>query len=287
MNKPSLPTTFALTVVTLIAFAGNSILCRLALVDPAIDPISFTALRIVSGACVLLPFLLRRSDVSKPPKTNWRPGLALFTYAITFSLAYVTLDAGIGALLLFGAVQVTMLAAGLLRGERWSKTQGFGLLVAMAGFVLLVSPGLSAADPPDPIGATLMAVSGVAWGVYSLYGRGVSAPTRATARNFLLATPLVLVTAGVMWNDASFTTNGVVLALCSGVLTSGFGYVVWYAALRGHSVTSAAIVQLAVPVIAALGGILLLSEELSIRFVVASVLTLGGVAASIVGARRS
>jgi drug/metabolite transporter (DMT)-like permease len=273
--------TLILTLLTLLAFAGNSILARLALADGAIDPLSFTALRLCSGALILLPFLRRPADVAQP----WNPlsALALLAYALPFSLAYLSLDTGVGALLLFGSVQVTMLAAGFLRGERLGLPQAFGWLLALAGFLVLVRPGLAA---PDPIGALLMALAGLAWGLYSLIGRGVSAPRLATARNFLLAAPvalLVLALAHLNSPIALPAPRGIGLAIASGALTSGLGYVLWYAALRGHSRSSAALVQLAVPLIAAAGGMLLLGEAPSLRFGLAATLTLGGIGLAIVG----
>jgi drug/metabolite transporter (DMT)-like permease len=271
-----------LTALTLAAFAGNSILCRVALVEGAIDPVGFTALRIGSGALVLLPLAGLRGASG----ARWRavPALALFAYAIGFSLAYVTLNAGTGALLLFGFVQVTMLGAGWVRGERPSLTQTLGLLAALAGMGWLVSPGVTA---PDPVGAALMSAAGIAWGVYSLLGRGAGSPTRATARNFLLAAPLGLGALLLAGERVSITPRGALLAVASGALTSGLGYVLWYAALRGHTRISAAVVQLAVPVLAALGGVALLSEAPTWRLAGSSVLTLGGVGLALVPRRRA
>lgn len=269
-----------LTCAALLAFAGNSILCRLALAERAIDPASFTALRLGSGAAVLA--LIGRPFRSGPaPGAPWSPAAAgaLLCYALSFSLAYATLDAGVGALLLFGAVQVSMLGAGLLRGERLSARTGSGLVVAVSGFLLLVRPGLSA---PDPAGAALMTMAGLAWGVYSLLGRGVADPVCATARNFLLATPPALLALAAFAPRLDATPRGAALAAASGALTSGLGYVAWYAALRHHTATSAAVVQLSVPVLAALGGVALLGERPTARLLAAAVLTLGGVALAVV-----
>jgi drug/metabolite transporter (DMT)-like permease len=269
-----------LTGLALLAFAGNSILCRLALVERAIDPVGFTALRLASGALILLPLIGRRGGGATP----WRavPALALFGYAIGFSLAYVTLDTGTGALLLFGFVQVTMLGAGWARGERPTFTQTLGLIAALVGMGWLVSPGVTS---PDPVGAALMAGAGVAWGVYSLLGRGAGSPTTATARNFLLAAPLGAAALLVALDRISLSPRGALLALASGAITSGLGYVLWYAALRGHTRISAAVVQLAVPVLAALGGVALLSEEPTWRLAGSSVLTLGGVGLALIPRR--
>lgn len=276
--------TIVLTGAALVAFAGNSILCRLALRpgasgESAIDAVGFTALRLASGALVLLPMLRRRSS------RRWSPpaAAALLTYALGFSLAYVSLDAGTGALLLFGLVQVTMIAAGLRAGERPSPLRVVGMLAAMVGVVLLVAPGVSA---PDPAGALLMAVAGVAWGVYSLLGRGLADPTAATAANFALAAPAALLVVAARWDASSITARGALLAAASGALTSGLGYAVWYRALRGHSATSAAVVQLAVPVLAAAGGVALLDERLTPRLLGAGALTLAGVALAVLARRR-
>lgn len=278
MAPPGLQRTFLLTLLTLLAFAGNSILCRMALQAEAIDPASFTALRLASGALVLLPFLRRGVAAGARTPFDPRAAAALFVYAIGFSLAYVSLDAGTGALLLFGLVQVTMIGAGLHQGERLTPLRVVGILGAVTGVVLLVLPGVSA---PDPTGALLMGTAGVAWGVYSLLGRGVPVPTAATARNFMLAAPAGLVALLFGLSSLEITLEGALLAVASGAITSGLGYVLWYAALAGHSATSAAVVQLAVPVIAAIGGWALLGEELTARLAGAGSLTLGGVALAV------
>lgn len=283
-SAPGIVRTTALTVAALVAFAGNSILCRLALRpgaggQSAIDPVGFTALRLASGALVLLPVLVRGAG------RRWSPAAAaaLLTYALAFSLAYVSLDAGTGALLLFGLVQVTMIAAGLSAGERPSPLRTAGIAAAVLGVVLLVAPGISA---PDPAGAVLMAVGGVAWGVYSLLGRGVADPTAATAANFALAAPAALLVLAARLEASAVTARGALLAVASGALTSGLGYAVWYRALRGHSATSAAVVQLAVPVLAAAGGVALLGEEPTPRLAGAGGLTLAGVALAVLARRR-
>lgn len=261
--------TVGLTALALVAFAGNSLLCRAALREGAIDPVSFTAIRLASGALVLLPLAVRGGAA-----WSVRGALALGAYALGFSLSYVTLGTGTGALLLFGTVQITMMGTGLARGERLGGWQTVGVAAAVTGVVVLVAPGLSA---PEPAGAALMAGAGVAWGVYSLLGRGVARPAAATARNFLLAVPPALVALLLARDGVAVEPRGAWLAVASGTLTSGLGYVVWYRALRGHTATTAAVVQLAVPVIAAVGGVLLLGEAVDSRLVGASVLTLGGV----------
>lgn len=267
-----------LTAITLVAFAGNSLLCRMALGAGLIDPVSFTAIRLASGAAILLPCSRLRAGGSSRRAGSWRSGLALFVYAIAFSLAYVSLDTGVGALILFAAVQATMLGGGLTSGERPRAGEWLGLLAALGGLVYLVSPGLAA---PDPRGAVLMAASGIAWGIYSLRGRGAAAPVPATAGNFLRTIPLVAVVTVAAASLLQAQVRGVVLALVSGTVTSGLGYVLWYAALGGLTATLAAIVQLLVPVLAAFGGIVFLAEALSLRLVVASALILGGVAAAV------
>lgn len=272
--------TALLTLIALVAFAGNSILCRLALAEQAIDPWSFTAVRLLSGALLLLPYLRSTS----PTEQRWSMAGAgsLLVYALAFSLAYVSLAAGTGALLLFGTVQFTMIAAGLRAGERPTVVRAIGILVALGGIVWLVLPGLAA---PDPVGALLMVLAGIAWGTYSLLGRGTPQPTVATARNFVLSAPVAALLL-CFANDLSITSNGLWLAIASGALTSGVGYVIWYAALRGHTATSAAIVQLSVPLIASVGGIALLGEAATPRLLGAGTLTIGGVAIAILSARR-
>jgi len=281
-RTPPAARTVALTVLTLCAFAANSVLCRLALRTEAIDPLSFTVLRLGSGALVLLPLLRGRSG---QPRSPWSPGaaLALLVYAIGFSLAYVWLTVGTGSLLLFGSVQVTMIGAGLRAGERPTPLRALGLLAAVVGVVVLVAPGLSA---PEPLGAVLMAGAGIAWGAYSLLGRGVPAPMQATARNFLLAAPFAALVLLVPGPQRTFTTDGVLLALVSGGVASALGYVIWYSALRGHSATSAAIVQLTVPVLAGMGGVVFLGERPTTRLFAAGALTLGGVLVAVLARRR-
>lgn len=281
--------TWVLTAFTLAAFAANSLLARLALGEGRIDAVSYTALRLVSGAAVLLPiaYLAVRpvgaaatgqaaTRVSPTRAGSWGSALALFAYALSFSLAYLSLSAGTGALILFGAVQATMIGAGLRSGERLDPFQWLGLAAALGGLVYLMLPGMTA---PDPLGALLMLAAGIAWGVYSLRGVGVLAPVAATAANFLRAAPFALAAALAALGSLRADPAGVALAVISGALTSGLGYVLWYQALGGLSRTSAAAVQLLVPVMAALGGIAFLGESFSLRLGAASVLILGGVAA--------
>jgi len=274
-----------LTAFTLIAFAANSLLCRMALGGELIDPVSFTTLRLVSGAIILVP--ISRLAAGSPPALegqgpeshgSWGSGLALFAYAIAFSLAYVSLDAGMGALILFGCVQATMIGAGLKAGERLHPVQWLGLITALSGLVYLVSPGIAA---PDPLGAFLMSISGIAWGVYSVRGKGVAAPVLSTTANFVRAAPMAAIASALAFSLVHAETKGVILALVSGTLTSGLGYVLWYKALRGLTTTRASIVQLLVPVLAAFGGVVFLAEQVSARLAIASALILGGVAMAV------
>jgi drug/metabolite transporter (DMT)-like permease len=270
----------------MIAFAGNSLLCRLALKQTSIDAASFTFIRIISGAialCLIKPIgttLSRRSSAgadhfSPVGGGNWTSAFALFAYAAGFSFAYVSLSAGTGALILFGAVQATMMLWGLRQGERFGAIQIIGLVVALLGLVVLVFPGLSA---PPLTGVLLMFTSGVAWGIYSLRGKGVIDPIAATTGNFLRAVPFALVSsiASIAWARVDHVGMG--CAVLSGAITSGFGYVIWYRALSGLKAASAATVQLSVPVLAATGGILILGEPITLRYLFAAVAVLGGIA---------
>lgn len=282
MGAPRTATTILLTAATLAAFAGNSLLCRAGLRSGDMDPLAFTGIRLVAGAAVLAPFaFLRRAPDAERTPWSFGGAFALLVYAVSFSLAYLTLDAGLGALVLFGAVQVTMIGASIDAGDRPSARQWIGLALALGGLAWLVAPGASA---PAPISAVLMALSGVAWGAYSLIGRGVPSPVRATARNFVLAAVpgLGLVLAG----SERVNGEGLWYAALSGALTSGLGYVIWYAALRGLTRTTAAIVQLAVPIVAAAGGVALLGEALTPRLLAAGALTLGGVALAVLSEAR-
>jgi len=264
---------FTLTLLAMIAFASNSLLCRAALKETNIDAASFTFVRIFSGAAALWLILTMRRTTSQS-SGNWISALALFAYAASFSFAYNTLSAGTGALLLFGAVQATMILWGFRKGERLDPIQIAGLVVAVAGLVLLVLPGLSA---PPLIGSILMLSAGVAWGVYSLRGKTAGDPIAATSGNFLRAVPFAALVSIVMIRQARLDSLGVVYAFISGAITSGLGYVIWYAALGGLKAASAATVQLSVPVLAATGGILLLGETITLRYAIASVAVLGGI----------
>ena len=279
-----------LVSLAMLAFAGNSLLCRMALKHTAIDAASFTAVRLVSGACMLwLVVQLTRGGASsglkgRPVAGNWLSAGALFVYAAGFSFAYVSMSAATGALLLFCSVQATMIGYGVWRGERLRKLQWTGIALALAGLVTLMLPGLAA---PSPLAALSMMSAGAAWGVYSLRGKsapnpGMNNPTEVTAGNFLRTVPMALALALLM--AARLTTDfaGVGYAVLSGALASGLGYAIWYQALPALKATQAATLQLSVPVIAALGGVLLIGESLTGPLVLASIAILGGSALVIV-----
>jgi drug/metabolite transporter (DMT)-like permease len=272
---------FFYTVLALVAFAANSLLCRLALSQNAIDAATFSTVRLVSGALILLIIALavkRKSAFSS--NANALSAFLLFLYAVAFSFAYLSLSAGTGALILFGAVQATMIIYALFSGERPFWGEWFGLFLAIAGLIYLLLPGLAA---PSPAGAALMLVAGIAWGFYSLLGRGAKDPLINTANNFLFSLPFVFAVnlAVVLFGAVHVSTNGVLLAILSGAVTSGLGYVVWYAALRSLTAIQAAMVQLAVPVLAATSGVVILSETLSLRLIFSAVLILGGIALAV------
>ena len=263
-----------LTSLTLLAFAGNSVLCRIALRETGIDAASFTTIRLASGAVVLW-LIVRFFRRSQAGEGNWLSALMLFAYAAGFSFAYLSLTTATGALLLFGAVQATMILYGLWRGERFGAWQLVGLALAVGGLVGLLLPGLSA---PPLAGAALMLMAGAAWGVYSIRGKGAGDATRVTAGNFLRAVPFAVVLSVLPLAEARLDAAGVAYALASGAITSGLGYAIWYTVLPMLKSTSAATVQLSVPVIAALGGVVFLGEILTVRLLVAGVAILGGIA---------
>jgi drug/metabolite transporter (DMT)-like permease len=265
---------FGLTALAMLAFAGNSLLCRLALKQTQIDAASFTAIRILSGA-LMLWLITRFHAQGRAGAGNWLSAIALLVYAAAFSFAYRWLSAATGSLLLFGAVQVTMIGEGLRRGERFNARQVLGLAVALAGLLGLLLPGL---DAPSPAGAGLMFAAGVAWGVYSLRGKRAGDPTRVTAGNFLHAAPLAILLNVLVYRSAAFDGVGAGYAVASGAITSGIGYALWYAVLPRLKSTTAATVQLCVPVLTAFGGVALLGEPITLRLLLASVATLGGIA---------
>ena len=277
-------TVVALTSSALVAFAANSVLCRLALGAAIIDPYAFTAVRLAAGAVTLLALVGWTSRRLAYRSGSWRAALFLVLYAVPFSLAYVRLKTGTGALLLFGAVQLTMIGMGLRGGERPRALEWLGLLGAVAGVVYLVSPGISAPDPP---GAVFMIAAGVGWGLYSTAGKSTGNPTQATAGNFVKASLLVVPAIALANPWLALSGRGVLIATISGSIASGLGYAVWYAALEHLTVTRGALVQLSVPVIAAVGGIAFLHEAISLRLVIASVVILGSIAVGIAGRRRA
>jgi drug/metabolite transporter (DMT)-like permease len=271
--------TASLTVLALIAFAANSVLCRLALGELAIDPASYTAVRLITGAITLwLITAFRRNGSLGKSGGNWISAAMLFLYAVTFSFAYVSLSAGTGALILFAAVQITMIAVGLSTGERPEILEWLGLFIAISGLIYLVSPGITA---PSILGSVLMASAGIAWGIYSLRGRGASDPVGVTTDNFLRTVPLAVGLILLWLSTLTITPMGFLWAAVSGSITSGVGYVLWYAALPRLTATRAATVQLAPAPLAALGGVVVLSEAISLRLVISTVVILGGIGLAI------
>jgi drug/metabolite transporter (DMT)-like permease len=294
-----------LTALALIAFAANSVLCRIALGGEEIDPWSFTAIRLGAGALMLFLITARTRALRRRTRWNrsddaarsvspgdrlagWKRAAYLVLYALPFSLAYVDLDTGTGALLLFGAVQLTMIVLGIRRGERPANLEWLGLFGAAAGMLYFVLPGVSA---PDPVGAALMIVAGIGWGLYSLAGKPLDmerpGPAVTTAKAFTRAAVVVVPVTGVAAASLSVSAYGLLLATVSGAVTSGVGYVIWYAALRHLSATRAALVQLSVPIIAAAGGVAFLAEEVTVRLVIASVVILGSIALGVTARRSS
>jgi drug/metabolite transporter (DMT)-like permease len=274
-SDPGRPLRTALLAgAALVAFAANSVLARLALRGGGIDAASYSTIRLASGAVVLSLLVWRRGTARPLAAGSWIGALFLFLYAAPFSYAYLSLATGTGALILFAAVQVTMILVGIRGGERPQPREWLGLVLALAGLVWLVLPGIGA---PAPLGAALMAIAGISWGFYSLRGRRSGAPLADTTGNFLRATPLALCLTALTLASATMTPTGVLFAVLSGGLASGVGYAIWYAALPGLTATRAATIQLAVPVLAAVAGVILLAEPLSVRLVSAAAAILGGV----------
>jgi drug/metabolite transporter (DMT)-like permease len=291
---------FILTLLAMIAFASNSLLCRAALKQTSIDAATFTFVRIFCGAVALWLIMQIRSACAvaavypsrrSPAKAydrrihgSWSSGLALFIYAAAFSFAYLDLSAGTGALLLFGAVQATMILWGFRKGERLDAIQLVGLIFAVTGLVVLVFPGLSA---PPLVGSILMVAAGAAWAIYSIRGKAGRDAIAATAGNFLRAVPFAAVVSIILLSRARLDHAGTFYAVVSGAITSGLGYVIWYSALPGLKAASAATVQLSVPVLAAAGGILFLGEPLTLRYLLASIAILGGIALVVLERNRA
>ncbi len=264
----------ACTLLALVFFASNSVLCRLALAEGVIDAASFTNIRLLSGAIVLgIILLLTQSQQAVDSKGSWKAGFMLFVYAAGFSYAYISLDTGIGALILFTVVQITMIAVGLFTGKKLHVLEWLGVLIAFAGFVYLILPDLTS---PSLVGFILMSLAGVAWGFYTLAGQGSANPLRDTLFNFVRTLPFVAILFVFALPSMSLSTYGVVLAVLSGGIASGVGYTLWYVALGGLTSVQAGVLQLLVPVIAAIGGVIFANEALSSRLVIASLVILGG-----------
>jgi drug/metabolite transporter (DMT)-like permease len=296
----SLKTTL-LSALALIAFAGNSVLCRLALSNGSIDPASFTGIRLASGAITLLLLvwgigLLKarhgadqqratdQQSVNKRANSSWMAALMLFAYAALFSFAYTTLATGVGALILFGSVQISMVCISLVQGNRMKLFEWLGLLIACAGLVYLVLPELS---QPSIMGFIMMAMAGMAWSMYTILGQGSQNPLNDTSSNFIRSLPLAIILLLIYAGQLSATPNAWLLAISSGAITSGLGYAIWYAALRDLTTSQAGVMQLLVPVIAALGGVVFANELLSERLIISSMLTLGGILIVLLAKKRT
>lgn len=271
--------TLLLTLFCLLAFAGNSVLCRLALMEPIIDAASFTTIRLISGSIVLTVLLLihqsHRKENSENSKGSWLGAIALFVYAITFSYAYILLDTAVGALLLFGSVQITLIICSVLLEKKRLNVELWGMALSFGGFLLLVWPELT---HPSMLGVILMSIAGIAWAIYTLVGKNTDNPIRDTAFNFLRTLPMVATLFLIMLPTVHITAQGVFLAVVSGGVTSGLGYALWYGIVKNFSSIQAGVVQLLVPIIAAIGGVVFAGEVLSIHLGISALLTLGGVA---------
>jgi drug/metabolite transporter (DMT)-like permease len=279
MNK--LLKTCLLTALALIAFAANSVLTKMALGKNTIDASGFTIIRLLSGAIVLLVILkISKNKTSSFKKGSWFSSSMLFLYAIAFSFAYNSLDTGTGALILFGAVQITMITISAINGNRLHSSEWIGVIIAFLGFVYLILPGVTA---PSIIGFILMSIAGVAWGIYTLNGKSSKYPLMDTTYNFIRTIPLLVILLIIVYNNINYTKEGIWLAVISGGLTSGIGYTIWYIALGGLSATQAAVVQLLVPVIAAFGGVVFISEKITLRLSLASFMILGGILIVVIG----
>ncbi|MEH6624831.1 MAG: DMT family transporter [Motiliproteus sp.] len=280
-TSSSLLKTLLLTCLALLAFAANSVFCRLALGSDSIDATSFTVIRLLSGAIVLTLLLVLKGQHKAPSHGgSWKGASMLFLYAGCFSFAYRFLDTGTGALILFGSVQLTMLGLALLAGNRFNRFEWLGICSALGGFIYLFLPS---ATTPSLQGFVLMAIAGIAWGVYTLLGRESKTPLADTCHNFVRSLPFCVLLGIVFIGQSDLSSHGIVLAMLSGGLASGIGYSIWYTALRGLSSSSAAVLQLLVPVIAAIGGVIFVGEELTLSLAVSATLILGGVALVIAG----
>lgn len=277
----------ASTVFALFAFAANSVLCRLALGSGAIDAASFTTIRLLSGITILFLLIqftrqLQKSDAKTKVKTkgSWLSAIMLFIYAVAFSFGYISLDTGTGALILFGAVQITMILSNVVSGIKLHWSEWLGLVIAFAGFVYLILPSVTT---PSLTGFILMSISGMAWAFYTLLGRKSTNALNDTAFNFLRTSPFIFILMLFSLNSLHISESGFMLAVLSGAIASGVGYFVWYIALAGLSVTQAAVLQLFVPIIAAVGGVIFTSELITVRLIESSALVLGGILMVILG----
>ena len=269
------------TSFALLAFSGNSILCRLALGGNSIDAASFTIIRLLSGILVLVVILkVFNSDGQSASRGSWFASFMLFLYAVTFSFGYISLDTGTGALILFGSVQITMILSSLISGSRLHYFEWIGMIIAFLGFAYLVGPSLTS---PSLMGFVLMTISGIAWALYTLRGRVSINPVGDTGYNFLRTLPFVIILIIATFQNAHLSQQGILLAALSGAIASGAGYVVWYIALQGLSITQAAVIQLFVPVIAAIGGVIFANELISLRLVLSSAMVLGGILIVVLG----
>jgi len=283
INKPAdyLVRTIVFTSLALIAFAANSVLCRLALDERAIDASSFTIIRLMSGAVFLMGIIgINKTKHGSTSKGSWSAGVMLFLYAISFSFAYITLNTATGALILFGSVQITMILLSLLSGNRLHIAEWSGVIIAFTGFVYLILPSVTT---PSAAGFLLMAVAGMAWGIYTLMGRGSKNPLTDTAYNFFRTIPIAVVLLLITIKNSSFSFEGVFLAVLSGGVTSGIGYTIWYIALGGLTALQAAVLQLLVPVIAAFGGVIFVSETITLRLTISAMMILGGILMVVLG----
>ncbi|MDQ6967284.1 MAG: DMT family transporter [Mariprofundaceae bacterium] len=279
MIKQPILKTSLFTAMALIAFAANSVLCRLALGVHQMDAGSFTVIRLLSGIIVLYIIVAmhakqQRTQLHFKLTTNWLAAAMLFVYATAFSFAYISLDTATGALILFGSVQITMIAYSIYTGNRLNIAEWIGLAMAFIGFTYLIYPNLNS---PSAIGFLLMSISGIAWGIYSIQGMHAKTALFDTAQNFIKTLPFIAILALISLPQAQFNLQGTLLALLSGGIASGIGYAIWYTALRGLSNSQAAVIQLAVPVIAAIGGVLLVSEEMTLHLMISTVMVLGGI----------
>ena len=273
--------TIALTSFSLIAFAGNSVLCKLALGQDRLNAASFTSIRLLSGIAILLLISQVSNNKGNPvKKINWLSSSALFLYAVTFSYAYISLDTGTGALILFGAVQITMILTNLILGNKLHLAEWIGMVTAFSGFIYLVQPGLTT---PSFGGFILMSISGMAWGIYTLRGKKSKQPIHDSAVNFLYTLPFIVALLIIEFDNTNLSQQGIIFAIASGAVTSGMGYTVWYMAVRRLSTLQASVIQLLVPVIAAVGGVIFAKEIISTRLIVSSIAILGGILLVLLG----